>query len=66
MFKRPTLSQIPVSLSNAHKVVSASMKTDLFRQFKLLGISDPEINIRLVEHLNRHTETGKLKRFKCL
>ena len=42
------------------------MKADLLRQFKQLGISDPEINIRLVQQLIRHAETGKLKRFKCL
>ena len=48
------------------QIDASRMKVDLLRQFKQLGISDPEINICLVQQLKRHAETGKLKRFKCL
>lgn len=39
---------------------------DLTKQFKQLGVSNPIIQVHLVEQLKRHEETGKLKRFKCL
>ncbi len=47
-------------------ISSEKMKKDLEYQLQQLGLSNPTIEIKLVEHLKRHEETGKLKRFKCL
>lgn len=48
------------------QIDTSRMQIDLIHQFKQLGFLAPEINVRLVEQLKRHDETGKLKRFKCL
>jgi phenylacetate-CoA ligase len=52
-----------ITLVTSGEIQLEKLQTALIKAFKSLGVENPQIEINIVAQLQRHSETGKLKRF---
>ena len=66
VFQTPNGANILIVPVRSISIDAKKMQHHLAAELESAGLRDPEVNVKLVDQLERHPETCKLKRFNSL